>query len=86
MSSLFFLSWDLGAPLGFLINSGFQIFWLQPLISKVSDIVLIIICTLEGLKDDQFLPNWRLLILYCMKSIKIFIKHQMKLISDVASL
>ena len=75
------LSW---VPLGFLMPSGFQSLWIQPLISKVRDIVLIIIFTLEVLKGCQFWSNWKFFILSCMHSIKIFIKHQIQLRADVA--
>ena len=79
------LNWDFGVPLGFSMSSSSQRFCIQSLISKVRDTLLIIIYNLEGLKGDQFRPNWRFFILYYMKSIKIFIKHQMKLRSIVAS-
>ena len=52
--SLFLLNWDLGVPLRFLLPSGFQSFWIAALTIKVSNIFLIIICTLEVLKGDQF--------------------------------
>ena len=45
------VSWGVS---GIPVPSGFQRFWLQPLISKFRDILLIIIYTLEGLKSDQF--------------------------------
>ena len=48
--------------------------------------MLIIIWTIEILKGDQLWPNWRFLILYCMHSLKIFIKHQMKLRDHVAGM
>ena len=54
MRPLFHLNWYIGVPLGFLMPSGFQSLWLQPLIRKVREMVLVIICTLEGLKGDQF--------------------------------
>ena len=86
MKPLFLLNWVLGVPLCLLVPSGFQIFCLQPLISKVRYIVIIIICTLEGLKCGQFWPNWRLLMLSCMHSLKIVIKNQIKLRANVSSL
>ena len=86
MRPLFLLDWNLGFPMRFLVPSGFHSWWIQPLISKVREIVLIIICTLEGLKGVQSWPNWRFLILYCMHSLKIFTKHQMKPRADVSGL
>ena len=80
------LNWDLWLPMGVLMNSDFPSFWLQPIIRKVRDIVLIIIFTLEGLKGDAFCLNWRFLILYCMHSIKLVIKHQMKMRAYFSSL
>ena len=70
------MNWDIGVTLGLLILSGFQSYFLQPLTSNVRDILLIIICTLRVFKGDKFSPNWRLLILYCIKSFKIFIKNK----------
>ena len=67
---LFLLNCYLGVPLGFLMPSSFQRYWLQPLISKVWDISFIIICNLEVLKGDQLWPNWRFLILSCIHSLK----------------
>ena len=84
--SLLLLNWYLGVPLLFLMPSGFQSFWTQPIIIKVSDIGIITISTLEVLKGDQLWLNWRFLILYCMDSLKIVIKVQMKLRADVFSL
>ena len=83
---LFLLNWYHGVSLGFLMTFEFQICSLQPFISKVRDIVLIIICTIEGLKCYQLWPHQKLLIFSCMHSLKIVIKHQIKLSADVASL
>ena len=54
MRPILILNWYLGVPLCFLITSDLQIFWLQSLTRKVRNIVLIIICTLEVFKGDQF--------------------------------
>ena len=54
ITQLLLLNWDLGVHLVFLIPSGFQSLWIQPLISKVREIVFIIICNLEGLIGYQF--------------------------------
>ena len=86
MRPLFLLKWDLGVPLGFLMTYVFQSCWIQTLFINVRNIFLIIIFTLEVLKGDKLLPNWRFLILYYIQSLKIFIKHQMKLKAYVDSL
>ena len=53
MKTLFLLAWDIWVPLGLLISSGSQSCWIQPLISKVRAILLIIICDIEVVKGNQ---------------------------------
>ena len=75
MMPLLFLGWDPEVIMGLLIISGFHSWYFQPLISKFSNIVLIIIWTFKVTKGDKIWPNSRLLILSCVHSLKIVIKH-----------
>ena len=54
MRPIFLLNWYLEVPLGLLIPSAFHRCWLKPLTRKVREIFLIIICTIERLKVNQF--------------------------------
>ena len=54
MRPLLLLNLDIWVPLVVLMSYVFQILCLQELTMKVRNLVLIIIGTLEGLKDDQF--------------------------------
>ena len=86
MTPLFLMAWYLGVTMVFLMPFVFNICWIQALIIKVRYRFLIIIYTHEGMKFDKLLPKCRLLIFYCIHSIKIFIKHEMELRDDFVSL
>ena len=86
MRTLFLLNWDLGVSLGFLMPSGFQIFWIQPIIIKFRDIILIIIYTLGGVERRSILTKVEVIdTLLHAQSQKIH-KYQTKCRSDVPSL
>ena len=86
MRPIFLLTWYLRLSLGLLMTYVFQRFWIQLIIIKIRDKLIIIICTIEGLKGGWFWPKWRFLILSWMHSLRIVIKYQTIFMAHVSSL